>query len=53
MTDKSVEERDWCKSVERSCDCEREAATIEPLVRGQQFITPEGVGVDGIVNSSN
>jgi len=48
----SEEESAGAKAGALSFDCERDATTIEPLVNGQQLITPFGAGV-GILNSVN
>ena len=37
-------------TVARSLDCDRELTTIEPLIKGQQFMTPVWLGVDGVVS---
>jgi hypothetical protein len=37
-------------AVVSSLDCDRDVTTIEPLVSGQQFMTPLGAGVEGVVS---
>ena len=48
MINRNEAESDWSSADALSCDCERELTTIDPLVKGQQLITPEGTGADGI-----